>query len=727
MELTDNAKIVLQKRYLKRNKEGKVVETPEKMLRRVANNIAKSDTFYKKSKKEVANVANEFFEIMDNLEFLPNSPTLMNAETGLQQLSACFVLPIGDSIDSIYDTIKHAAIIHKSGGGTGFSFSKIRPKGSSVGTTGGVASGPISFIKVFNSSTEAIKQGGRRRGANMGILRVDHPDIMEFIIAKEKEGEINNFNLSVAITDLFMDALHADKDYDLIDPYTKEVAEKPKTREVFDKIVEMAWKNGEPGIIFIDRINESNPTPELGAIESTNPCGEQPLLPYESCNLGSINLSKMVIRPVGVTDTKIDYNRLRKVIKIAVHFLDNVIDANKYPIKKIEVNTKANRKIGLGVMGFADMLIRLGIPYDSNEAIKVAKKVMKFISEEATAASCSLAEDRGVFPNFEKSVYCDKNLRLRNATLSTIAPTGSLSIIANCSSGIEPIFAIAYKRKISIGELTEVHPLFKEYIIKKNIYSDSLMDKIAKEGSIQNIEEIPKNLKKLFCTAHDIEPEWHIRMQAAFQDYIDNAVSKTVNFKQESTREDIEKVYTLAYKLGCKGVTVYRDKSREEQVLSKVSPKKRKVKPRPKTVKGMTSEMRTGCGDIYVTINEDESGAPFELFAQLGKSGGCAASQTEAIGRLASLALRSGIPINLLVKHLRGISCDRPFGIGKVKIFSCADAIAKAIELYQETNGSKLVVEPEFRLVGACPECGSSLEHEGGCIICRSCGYTECG
>jgi len=722
MELSENAIAVLERRYLKKDTDGKIIEAPPDMFKRVAANIAKADLLYGASKAEVKRTEREFHAIMQNLEFLPNSPTLMNAGTELQQLSACFVLPIEDSINSIYESIRHTAVIHKSGGGTGFSFSKIRPTGSPVGSTGGVASGPVSFIKVFNASTEAIKQGGRRRGANMGILRVDHPDIKEFITAKAKEGELNNFNLSVAITDRFMDAFKNDSDYELIDPFTHEVTTRLSSKEVMDEIVEMAWRTGEPGIIFIDRINRANPTPKLGEIESTNPCGEQPLLAWESCNLGSINLARMI------SNGGIDYEKLERVTETAVHFLDNVIDVNRYPIKKIEEMTKANRKIGLGVMGFADLLIRLAIPYDSEEALRVADEVMGFIYREAKKASIQLATKRGPFPNYRNSVHRERNEKLRNATLTTIAPTGSLSIIANSSSGIEPIFAIAYTRKISFGEFTEVHPLFKEIAQKDGFHSEKLIQKIAHQGSIQSLKEIPDKVKALFRTAHDIQPEWHIRMQATFQKWVENAVSKTVNFRHSATKEDVKKAYILAYDLGCKGVTVYRDRSREEQVLSKGKTERAKYRPRPRVTKGMTLEMRTGCGDLYVTVNEDEHGEPFEVFAQLGKSGGCAASQTEAIGRLTSLALRSGIKLENVVKQLKSISCDRPFGVGKNRVYSCADAVAKALETYLEMNGGELTTVSTNKVVGACPDCGASgsLEHEGGCLVCRSCGYTEC-
>ncbi len=745
INLSDNALKVLEKRYLQKDTEGKVIETPEQMFQRVAHNIAQAEKLYGKSEKEVKEIEENFFEIMARFEFLPNSPTLMNAGTNLQQLSACFVLSVDDSIESIYEAIKHAAIIHKSGGGTGFSFSRIRPKGSPVGTTSGVASGPVSFMKVFDASTEAIKQGGRRRGANMGILNVNHPDILEFITCKEKEGELRNFNISVAVSDAFMEAAQRQGEYELIDPHTGKVSGRLNAAEVLDKIAEMAWKNGEPGIIFLDRINQFNPTPKIALIESTNPCGEQPLLPYESCNLGSINLSCMV------ENGKLNWEKLRGVVHIAVRFLDNVIDMNRYPLPQIEKNTKANRKIGLGVMGFADTLIKLRIPYNSKKALNLAEKLMSFIQEESKKASQKIAKERGVFPNFKKSVWNERGMALRNATTTTIAPTGSISMIADCSSGIEPLFSLVYYKEVLGGErLLYINGEFEKIARKEGFYSRELMDKIAAtNGSCQDISEVPEEIRKIFVTAFDISYQDHIKMQAVFQRYTDNAVSKTINLPNSATKNDIRDAFILAYKLGCKGITVYRDKSREEQVITVGEKEREKAvltpRPRAKVTYGMTREIRTGCGDLYVTINEDEQGEPFEVFAQLGKSGGCAASQTEAIGRLASLALRSGIPWFLIVKQLKGISCDRPWGLGKGRILSCADAVAKAIELYQEEKAGKkplsevkikkvekkLEVKPanfqSERGIGACPECGSSaIEHEGGCFVCKSCGYSEC-
>jgi len=1147
---SENAIVVLQRRYLRKDEKGRAAETPADMLWRVARNIAAVDSRYGKKPAQVAAVERELYELMASLDFLPNSPTLMNAGRDLQQLSACFVLPVEDSIEGIFDAIKYTALIHKSGGGTGFTFSHLRPKGDRVATTQGLASGPISFLKVFNAATEAVKQGGTRRGANMGILRVDHPDILEFITCKEKEEAITNFNISVGLTEDFMKALDQDREYDLIDPRTGKPRGKLRAREVFDLILQMAWKNGEPGIVFLDRLNADNPTPKLGVIESTNPCvagdtliytgsglataeslyasacanadrnsainslritadprrspearvlpssnifrtgkrmvyrlvteegysirltgnhrvmteqgwrevkhlvpgdqihilarkggfgtsgdldtgrilgwlvgdgtikadravlsffgeekrklapqfaeavgrkvdglqkldrdypvgvvqikgrdearvsskrlleiakeyglleekhrisgrilaaseefqkgflqalftadgsvqgsrvkgvsvrlaqsslqvlervqqmllnfgiasriylrrrramvkelpdgkggrrgypcrpqhelviskenlsqfsqeirfindkknkkldtyltagprgpyrerftatfsklelegeeevydlteplthsfvangivvhncGEQPLLPYESCNLGSLNLSAMV------KGGKIDCERLRRGVHCAVHFLDNVIDANRYPLPQIEEMTKGNRKIGLGVMGFADMLIKLGMPYDTKEAIALGQKVMAFIRKEAEKASEDLAKERGVFPNFKGSIYDrPRGPRLRNATLTTIAPTGTISMIAGISSGIEPLFAVAFQKHVLDSDtLTEVNPLFEEMARREGFYSPELMARISQTGSVHGLKDVPLAIQRLFVTAHDISPEWHIRMQAAFQNYTDNAVSKTVNFPESATVEDVEKVYRLAYELGCKGVTIYRDKSRQVQVITrgaeKEAPSPAKIAPRkrPQELQGKTIEMTTGCGKLYVTINADEKG-PFEVFASLGKAGGCSAAQTEATARLASQALRAGIDPNIIVKQLKGIRCHIPYGLGDQEILSCADAIGKALEYYLHaaqlalpytynaqgpavagkkesagsagsgaaTSGLATPGEPlkvdrkkaksgtkhtKNNFKGACPECGSSaLQFEEGCFTCRSCGYSDC-
>jgi len=746
-KLTENALIVLEKRYLAKDEEGKVIETPRQMFERIAKYIASADIVYGKDARHVIQVATTFYEMMVDLLFIPNSPTLMNAGRPLGQLSACFVLPVEDSMDGIFDAIKYMALIHKSGGGTGFSFSRLRPKNDVVQTTKGVSSGPVSFMNIFNAATETIKQGGTRRGANMAILHVTHPDIIEFIRAKEKNDALTNFNCSVAVSDAFMDAVNKDEEYELINPRSGKAAGKLKAREVFELIVQMAWKNGEPGIVFIDRINEKNVLKKIGLIESTNPCGEQPLLPYESCNLGSINLARCVVRNGGAA--AIDYELLKDITYKAVHFLDNVIDVNRYPLPMIEENTKANRKIGLGVMGFADMLIALGVPYNSEAALSIAKNVMATIQEASKEASRALAKERGAFPNFPLSEYAEKGEEpLRNATTTTIAPTGTISIIAGTSSGVEPIFALAYVRNVlDNNKLVESNPLFVEYCKQKGIYSEELMQKVAKTGSIAHIDELPDDVKAIFVTAHDITPQWHVRIQAAFQEFVDNAVSKTVNFPNSATVQDIETVYQLAYELGCKGITVYRDGSRESQVLQveKDEPLERpvlKIQPRPRkeVTWGKTLKMNTGCGSLYVTINEDEHGL-FEVFATMGKAGGCAASQAEAVSRLISLSLRSGIEPQQIIKQLKGVRCPNQAWVKGGKIYSCADAIAKAMERYINPDADqsegiddmhKNIAETNGKgsntvMVGVCPECHGPLEFESGCSVCRICGFSRCG
>ena len=732
VSLTENALRVLEKRYLKKDAKGRVVETPEDMFHRVASAIASAELIYN-PEADAGVMEEEFYRLMTSLQFLPNSPTLMNAGRELGQLSACFVLPVEDSMESIFDAVKNTALIHKSGGGTGFSFSRLRPEDDRVGSTGGVASGPVSFIRAFDVATDVIKQGGMRRGANMGILSIDHPDIMRFITAKEDLASLTNFNISVAVTGEFMEAVKAGTDYNLVNPHTKEVAGKLNAKEVFDKLVSMAWKTGDPGVVFIDRINQDNPTPHLGSIESTNPCGEQPLLPYESCNLGSINLSRMVsLRDVAY---QIDYPRLAEVIRTAVRFLDNVIEVNKFPLPEIGEMTKKTRKIGLGVMGFADMLINLGIPYDSEEALGVASDIMQFVTEQSAKASEELAGERGVFPAFAGSIYdVPAGPRLRNASCTTIAPTGTLSIIAGCSSGIEPLFALSYKRNILDGEqFIEVNPYFEEVAKKGGFYSEELMRKLADGASLRDIEEAPDDIKKAFITAHDITADWHVKMQAAFQRFTHNAVSKTVNFPREATAEDIARVYMMAYEEGLKGITIYRDGSREGQVLTtgkteKVEGAVRVPRKRAKTTSGVTEKVTTGCGNLYVTVNSDDEGI-CEVFSSLGKTGGCASAQLEAICRLISLTLRSGVDVASIVRQLRGIRCPSIAWEKGKSILSCADAIASVLE--KHTTGYDGKPRPEDyglvkNLAGQCPDCGNLLVYQEGCFVCPSCGYTKC-
>ncbi len=559
IKLSVNAIKVLKERYLRKDECGRVVESCGEMFRRVAKSVALADTFYDKN-SDIKKTEKDFYDSMTALEFLPNSPTLMNAGTGTRQLSACFVLLVEDSLESIFDAVKNAALIHQSGGGTGFSFSRLRPRNDVIESTGGAASGPVSFMRIFNTATDAILQGGKRRGANMGILRVDHPDIKEFITAKEQEDELRNFNISVGVTDDFMEAALRDGKYDLINPRNGKITDRIDAKKLFDLIVEMNWKNGEPGLVFLDTINRYNPTPSLGDIEATNPCAEVPLLPYESCNLGSINLSKMI------TQKRIDWDKLGRVVDLAIHFLDNVIDVNCYPSPMIEEATKNNRKIGLGVMGFADLLVCLGIPYNSKEGVNTADKLMNFIKKRSKKASLDLSERRGVFPNFENSIFYGK-IKQRNATTTAIAPTGSISIIANCSPGIEPLFALSYVRNVLGTKLTEINPVFEKILREKGSYSKKLIREIISHGSVQGIDKIPDEIKHVFVTAHEIMPKWHIQMQAAFQKHVDNSISKTINFPERAMQEDIKEAFLSAYRLGCKGITAYRYQSRCEQVL----------------------------------------------------------------------------------------------------------------------------------------------------------------
>ena len=732
-----NAAIVLGKRYYRKDVNNKALEDSQGMFWRVASAIASEESKYKESPWKTDDLAKTFYNLMISWKFLPNSPTLMNAGTGLGQLSACFVLPIGDSIEEIFDAVKHAAMIHKSGGGTGFSFSRLRPKASRVGSTGGVASGPLSFLRIFNTATEQIKQGGTRRGANMGILRVDHPDIIEFIRAKEREGEFNNFNLSVALTEEFMKAVEKEEEYPLLNPHSGEECGRLNAREVFEILVQKAWESGDPGIVFIDRINRDNPTPDQGDIESTNPCGEQPLLPYEACNLGSINLARFYV-PGKHGDESIDWEDLKQTIHLSVRFLDNVIDASRFPLKAITDKVHGNRKIGLGVMGWADLLYQLNIPYNSQEAVVLAEKVMEFIQDESRNASKQLAKERGAFPAYPTSVFAKKEMGpYRNATVTTIAPTGTLSIIAGCSSGIEPLFALCFSRNVMDGErLVEVNPHFEEALKKADCYSRKLMDGVAAKGSIAAMEHLPAELRKVFVTAMDIEPLWHLKMQAAFQNHTDNAVSKTVNLPNAATVDEIRRIYWMAYEQGCKGVTVYRDGCKSEQVLctgdgeqqkdGKVDGK-RAVRERPDLVYGFTQKVRTGHGVMYVTINEVD-GKPFEAFATIGKSGRSTTAKAEAIGRLVSLALRSGIEVKNIVEQIKGIGGEAPvFQQGKQgQVQSIPDGIAWVLE-NRYLKSKKSVHEENGLGAQRCPDCDEALVFQEGCLICPACAYTKCG
>jgi len=757
LNFSPNALVVLRKRYLKKNEKGQTIETPVELVERVSSAIASVEKKYSATKEKTEEIKKKFFEIIVNLEFVPNSPTLMNAGKDLGQLSACFVVPVEDSMDSIFDAIKATALIHKTGGGTGFSFSRLRHKNSVVKSTGGVASGPVSFMKVFDAATQAVKQGGTRRGANMGMLRIDHPDVLEFIKCKEREGDISNFNISVALTDDFMEKVLKEEDFNLVDPHSAETVNRINAHDTFNAIADYAYKNGEPGIIFIDRMNEGNPTPQLGVIESTNPCGEQPLLPYESCNLGSINLSKFLREVDG--EFEIDWERLRDVTFLSVRFLDNVIDANKFPLPQIKENTLKTRKIGLGIMGFATMLGFLGIAYDSDEAIDLAKRIMSFIYKNAKEESMRLASTRGVFPAWKGSSWDKKTTRIRNATLTTVAPTGTISIIAGpTSSGIEPNFSLCYSRNVLEGEkLLEIDPAFEYTAKKEGFYSEELMKKIAAGESIQNMKEVPEKFKKIFKTAMEISSLWHIKMQAAFQEFTDNAVSKTINLPNNATVEDVKEAYLLSYKLRCKGITVYRDGSRSVQVLTvdkkkeekrhELSEEKQPVvsypKPRPEVIMGTTTKVTTGCGNLYITINQAESGDFFEVFTQMGKAGGCAGSQLEAVGRLISLALRGGVDIKVVTEQLKGIRCPSPSWVNGKKIFSCADAVARVLE--KRAMDQKEIVKVELpvlekqeasvmikktntfsNIVGVCPECGCALRHQEGCLVCDACGYSKC-
>ena len=765
-ELTENSRVVLQRRYLSKDREGNVLEDPDGMFRRVAVNLSQADLNYGVTEAQRKATEDDFYDVMRRLEFLPNSPTLMNAGRELQQLSACFVLPVEDSLDSIFTKVKETALIHKSGGGTGFSFSRLRPEGDVVGSTGGVASGPVSFINAFDAATDVVKQGGTRRGANMGILNVDHPDILRFIKSKEDGVHLVNFNISVAVTEDFMERVRKNQDYDLINPHGGQVTGRLNATHVFEQIVQLAWQTGDPGIVFLDRINRDNPNPQLGKIESTNPCGEQPLLPYESCNLGSINLARMV-HYTG-DDVVIDWDRLARVVRTAVHLLDNVIDMNNYPIEQIAQMSRNTRRIGVGVMGWSDLLVELGIRYDSEEALELAEEVMRRIQEESYRSSGELAAWRGTFPAWEGSIYNQPGTngmgvrQMRNSAPVTIAPTGTISIIAGASSGIEPLFALSYVRNVmDRTRLVEANPYFEAVARHEGFYTQELMEKLAESGSLEELD-VPQWVKDVFRVSHDISPEWHVRMQAAFQTYTDNSVSKTINFPFEATIDDILQAYMLAYETGCKGITVYRDGSKADQVLSTGDtgkhaaavvegaevPVYRVPRDRPREIHGVTERVRTGHGNMYITVNFDEDNRAFEVFSTLGKAGGCDSAQLEAISRLVSLALRSGVDPQEIVSHLRGITCCPVWDEGML-VRSAPDAVALALERHLRENGNgqnrEVTKEPEaaqlrftaepvamsgvgFQTARRCPDCNGPVVFQEGCTSCADlfCGWNKC-
>lgn len=724
LALSRNALKVLEKRCLVKDENGNVVETPEGLFRRVSRTVAGGDSLYGAADETVKQTEEKFYDLMTSLRFLPNSPTLMNAGKRLGQLSACFVIPVGDSMEEIFDGVKYSAIIHKSGGGTGFSFSRLRPSGDVVASTGGISSGPISFMRAYDAATDTVKQGGARRGANMGLLRVDHPDILDFIRCKDDASNLNNFNISVGLTEDFMKAVESDAEYELLNPRSKKVVRTLRSKEVFHAIVKQAWKNGEPGIVFLDRMNAANPTPHLGEIESTNPCGEQPLLSFESCNLGSINLGQMVTE-----DGHVEWELLKKTIWTSVHFLDNVIDVNCYPLEQIDKMTKGNRKIGLGVMGWADMLVQMKLPYNSEEAFSLADEVIGFIAKEGKEASNQLARERGHFPNFNGSVY-DGEEWIRNATVTTIAPTGTLSIIAGCSSGIEPIFAVSFVRTVLEGaKLIEVNPYFEKIAQERGFWSKDLMERIAETGSIQRFPEIPEDVKGLFVTAHDISPLDHIRMQATFQKHVDNAVSKTVNFSSEATMEDVEEVYIQAYRHGCKGVTVYRDGSRENQVLSTgrkdgtqqsgIDYSHFYIDPMP-----LPSDRVKHCvkveipqeGDYEVEVTVVDN-RPREMWMHPPVEQKIA-ELLQVIMRLMSVALRCHVNPKLLLKQVKE---------ARIEYGNVSSPLAFIERALIRVMGRLGIDAPTIKGKGeTCHECGGTIEHEGGCKVCHGCGMTTC-
>jgi ribonucleoside-diphosphate reductase alpha chain len=748
---SDPALRVLRERYLTRE-DGVVIETPEEMCWRVARAVAAAEARFGRSAAAVGEVAVAFYDVMVAGCFLPNSPTLMNAGKGNQlQYSACYVLPVGDSMPEIFESVKAAAIIHQSGGGTGFAFSRLRPKDDLVQSTGGRASGPVSFLRVFNAATEAVKQGGARRGANMGVLRVDHPDILEFIECK-LDGGISNFNVSVAVTDAFMAALAQGTEYDLVNPRTSRATGRLSAREVFDRVVRAAWRTGDPGMIFIDRINRgsANPTPDVALIEATNPCGEQSLPPWDACNLGSINVARFA-REAEDRGAELDWIELERVVRLAVRFLDDVIEVNPYPLPQIDAMVKANRRIGLGVMGWADLLFTLGIPYDSTEALALAERLMTFMRDKSHDQSARLAEERGPFPNFPRSVYAGGRPR-RNATVTTIAPTGTISMIAGCSSGIEPLFALAFEHRVTgpDGErvLTFVSETFARLARAEGFASDVLMAAVARRGSLRGIPGVPATAAAVFKTAHEIDYTWHVRHQAAFQAHTDNGVSKTINLPREATPDDVAKAYLLAWELGCLGITVFRDGCKGGQVLNvgvrgdaepaETAPE-RGVEPRPHSLGGSTYRMETPVGTAFVTVNDTPSGHPFEVFVQVGKAGSDTMAVAEALGRLVSLVLRLPSPLSArrrleeVINQLSRIGGGQPTGFGAAKILSLPDALARTLAEHigqsrEEGDAAARAGSPGPRRVGdLCRECGqATFIYEEGCKKCLSCGFNEC-
>src|SRR3990167_8140366 len=817
---SESSQKILKERYLLKGGNLEVAETIAERFWHIAYDIASADFDFGASEKEVMELAKRFYGTMVRQEFLPNSPTIMNAGKQNQlQYSACFVLPVDDSIPDIFDTMKYAAMIHQTGGGTGFAFSRIRPQGSIVKRSGGVASGPVSFLRVFDAATQSIKQGGTRRGANMGILRVDHPDVLEFIRCKALldeqnqpiydgiapflpddnvrayfrtlllDRQISNFNISVAITDKFMEAYKNDQEYDLIDPKTKESVGKMRARDVFEEMVERAWATGDPGMVFIDRINNSpaNPVPDLEEIEATNPCGEQPLGPWDACNLGSINLGKFVL----ADGSDVDWEGLRRAVREAVHFLDNVVQTNPYTLESIYKEVHNNRRIGLGVMGWADMLFRLKTAYDSEEGIALGEKVMKFINDEGVKMSEDLAKLKGPFPNFYKSRYKNGTPR-RNGTVTTIAPTGTISIIGDCSSGIEPVFALAYIHRAKgdggatgneMRFLTLANKSFTEVAKQQGFHSDDLASKVMEHGSVMGVDDVPADWQKVFVTAGEIAPLWHVKMQAAFQKYVDNAVSKTINMPEDATRDDVREAYLTAWETGCSGITVYRNNSKTTQVLNVSSSLKKPVddvavatkvgdprEPRPMILRGRTHEIATPVGKAFVTINRDEKDQPFEVFVTIGKGGMHTMADAEAIGELTSMVLRVAKDNRMemaqkIVQQLRGIGGASHIGFGKDRVMSLADGIAKILAedlalsenskmenlsepvpinltLDSSSNGAgnglslegltlETLPDPSAKAPAAhadlCPECGdATLIFSEGCRHCESCGYSMC-